>query len=89
MDGARTTGAVQQAQGSLARLQDGAHFFQRVASINGFSGVEKESRQPDHLDTDLYSTGDLFQPNHLDASDDRGNTFTERNVLSVTILNLK
>ena len=89
MSGARSLGAEQQALGSLATLPEGVYFFQRVALIDGFSGVEKQSRQPNPLDTKLYSPGDLFQANHPDAAADRGSTLAESDVLSLTGLTLK
>jgi len=84
MDGARSLGAEQAALGSLAKLPDEVHFFQTVAVIDGFGGVEKESRQPDKLDVQPYKPEHLFQTSNPDAADDRGSPFTESDVLSTT-----
>jgi len=86
MDGARSLGAEQQALGSLASLPDDVHFFQRVASIYGFSGIEKKSRQPTVLSKQLYAPRGLFQTSHPDASHIRGSSVTESDVLSLTSL---
>jgi hypothetical protein len=88
MDGARSLGAEQQALGSLASLPDDVHFFQRVADLDGFTGVEKQSRQPTALSRQLYAPQDLFQASHPDASEMRGTSITESDVLSLTGLTL-
>jgi len=72
----------------LSDLPDDVHFFQCVADIDGFSGIKKESRQPTTLESALYKPGELFQTSHADASEKRGTTFTEADVLDTTGLTL-
>jgi len=88
MDGARSLGAEQSALMALADLPSGVFFFQTVASIEGFTGVEKESRQPTTLDPQLYEPGTLFQTSHPDAAAQRGSAFGDADVLDVTGLSL-
>jgi len=88
MDGARSLGAEQSALMALADLPGSVCFFQTVAPIDGFTGVEKESRQPDTLETALYEPRDLFQTSHPDAAGQRGSSFGEADVLDVTGLTL-
>ena len=92
MDGARSLGAEQSALLSgvtgLDSFPDGMHFFQRVADIDGFTGIEKQSHQPDTTPSALYTPGDLFQTSHPDAAAERGSAWTESDVLSATGLTL-
>jgi hypothetical protein len=88
MDGARSLGAEQSALMTLADLPEGVFFFQTVASIEGFTGVERESRQPTTLDSALYEPSNLFQTSHPDAAGQRGSAFGESDVLDVTGLTL-
>ena len=88
MDEARALGSAQTALRWRGGVPDGVDFFQRVAEIDGFSGVEKESRQPDALGQQLYEPGELFQTSHPEAGAKRGEHFGEADVLSVTGLNV-
>jgi len=88
MDGARSLGAEQSALMALADLPADVIFYQTVASIEGFTGVEKESRQPTTLEPQLYEPGTLFQTSHPDAAAQRGTAFGEADVLDVTGLSL-
>jgi len=88
MDGARSLGAEQQALGSLATLPESIYFFQRVASIDGFTGIKKESRQPDQLNAQLYEPGHLFQTNHPDGADVRKSSLSKSDVLEMSDLTL-
>lgn len=88
MDGARSLGAEQSALMALADLPADVFFFQTVAPIEGFTGVEKESRQPTTLESQLYEPGTLFQTSHPDAAGQRGGAFGEADVLEVTGLSL-
>lgn len=89
MDGARSLGAEQEALMALADLPDGVHFFQRVAEIPGFRGVEKKSKQPKELPTPTsFAPQALFQTNHPGAAGERGGRWTEQDVLDTTGLTL-
>lgn len=88
MDGARSLGAEQSALMALADLPEGVFFFQTVAQVDGFTGVERQSRQPTQLETALYEPGDLFQTSHPDAAGQRGSAFGEPDVLDATGLTL-
>jgi len=77
------------AQRSLQTLPEGempatVHFFERVADIPDFGGMEKTSRQPTTIDKELYAPTELYQTSHPDAAEDRGSSFTEADVLDTT-----
>lgn len=92
MDGARSLGSSQRALVSdltgLNDLPDAVDFFQRVADIEGFSGIERVSRQPTEIDSQIYTPTELYQTSHPDAGDARGTTWTESDVLDTTGLTL-
>lgn len=88
MDQARALGAEQKAVETLASLPESVHYFQRVADLSGFGGIEKVSREPTELSSQLYEPAELFQTNNSDAGNDRGTTFSESDVLSSTGLTL-
>jgi len=59
-----------------------------VTDIDGFTGVERVSRQPTEIASQLYAPTELYQTSHPDAADARGTTFTEADVLDTTGLTL-
>jgi len=85
---ARALGSEQRSLETLGSTPDDVHFFERVADIDGFTGVEKTSRQPTTIESQLYAPTELYQTSHADAADHRGAAFTEADVLSVTGLTL-
>jgi len=86
--GAASLGAEQDALGTLASLPANVHFFQCIADIEGYSGLERVSRQPTELPAQVYAPGTLFQTSHPDAASDRSSKFTESDVLTTTGLTL-
>jgi len=85
---ARALGAEQMALDGLGDLPGDITFAQAVAGVDGFSGIEKESRQPTVLPPQRYEPGDLFQTDVSALADRRGVTVTEEDVLEATGLAL-
>jgi len=88
MDQVRALGSEQRSLETLGSVPDDVHFFQRVADIPGFTGIERVSRQPTEIASQLYAPTELYQTSHPDAADARGTTFTEADVLDTTGLTL-
>lgn len=88
LDGARALGSEQRFLQTFGSTPSDVHFFQRVADIQGFSGIERVSRQPTKTPSQLYAPTELYQTSHPDAADARGGGFDKSDVLSVTGLTL-
>jgi hypothetical protein len=87
---ARSFGAQQQAIEGLASIPGDTSFFQAIIdSYEGpFSGLTKASRQPTKKEPTTYPPGSLFQTDIEELSSNRGQQFSQLDVISAAGLSI-